>query len=133
MSSNREGLAQKAAVESIFGFELDAASGPFQSLVRADLENVILALVIKQPMCGIDMIKTIHARFGLLLSPGTIYPLLHDLERQGLVRHSKGTKTKIYAPAKGMKEKICSMLRERVRIRNLLNQLLLSAASDADL
>ena len=101
---------------------LDRASELFQLSVRRELDNIILAMVVKKPMCGIDIIKTIHVRFGLLLSPGTIYPLLHDLEKKGLLFHVHEAKVKIYRPANGMSDKISDMLRERVKVGNSLNK-----------
>lgn len=112
--------------------KMDMTSESFQSSVRDELENIVLALIIRQPMCGTEIIKTIHARFGLLLSPGTIYPLLHGLEKRGLLQHEHGTKAKTYKPAKGMKEKIRGMLDEHVKARNFLNRFLLLSNLDED-
>jgi PadR family transcriptional regulator len=36
----------------------------------------------KEPICGIEMIEEL-ARHGYKLSPGTLYPILHDLEENG--------------------------------------------------
>ena len=42
----------------------------------------------KEPICGVDMIEELE-RHGYRLSPGTLYPLLHGLERRGYLRSSK--------------------------------------------
>jgi PadR family transcriptional regulator len=42
----------------------------------------------KKPVFGLEMIEEL-ARHGYKLSPGTMYPLLHGLERQGLLRSSR--------------------------------------------
>jgi len=36
----------------------------------------------KEPIFGLDMIKEL-ARHGYELSPGTLYPILHNLEKEG--------------------------------------------------
>ena len=39
----------------------------------------------KKPVFGLEMIEEL-ARHGYKLSPGTMYPLLHGLEKKGLLR-----------------------------------------------
>jgi len=42
----------------------------------------------KEPIFGLEMIEEL-GRHGYRLSPGTMYPLLHGLERKGLLRSSR--------------------------------------------
>ncbi len=42
----------------------------------------------KEPIFGLEMIEEL-GRHGYRLSPGTMYPLLHGLERRGLLRSSR--------------------------------------------
>lgn len=42
----------------------------------------------KEPIFGLEMIEEL-GRHGYGLSPGTMYPLLHGLERKGLLRSSR--------------------------------------------
>lgn len=44
----------------------------------------ILYHATKGPLCGIEMIEEL-GRHGYKLSPGTLYPILHDLEENGYV------------------------------------------------
>ena len=37
------------------------------------------------PTHGYEIIAIVHKEFGVLLSPGTLYPLIHSLEAQGLI------------------------------------------------
>ncbi|MBC7219528.1 MAG: PadR family transcriptional regulator [Hadesarchaea archaeon] len=106
--------------------------GSYGRLVKSELESIILALLLEKPMCGTDIIKTVHAKFGLLLSPGTIYPLLHDLERRGLVRCDQGNKVKVYRPVKEMRKKIGQMLRSRVSTMKSIIDFLMSVSDRAD-
>ena len=104
--------------------KVDITSESFQNSVKGDLELIVLALVLKQPMCGTDLIKAIHSKFGLLLSPGTIYPLLHGLEDRELLRRDSGAKTKTYRPVEGAEKKIRDMLEDQVRTWRVLSQFL---------
>jgi len=42
----------------------------------------------KEPIFGLEMIEELR-RHGYRLSPGTMYPLLHGLERKGLLKSSQ--------------------------------------------
>ncbi|MGA8313882.1 MAG: helix-turn-helix transcriptional regulator [Terriglobales bacterium] len=42
----------------------------------------------KEPIFGLEMIEEL-ARHGYRLSPGTMYPLLHGLEKKGLLRSTR--------------------------------------------
>ncbi len=42
----------------------------------------------KEPIFGLEMIEEL-GRHGYRLSPGTMYPLLHGLEKKGLLRSSR--------------------------------------------
>lgn len=44
----------------------------------------ILHHAVKENICGVDMIAELK-RHGYRLSPGTLYPILHDLEATGFL------------------------------------------------
>lgn len=48
----------------------------------------VLYHATKQPIFGLEMIQELE-RHGYRLSPGTMYPLLHGLERKGLLRSAR--------------------------------------------
>jgi PadR family transcriptional regulator PadR len=52
----------------------------------------ILAHAKKDGVFGLGMIEEL-ARHGYKLSPGTLYPLLHSMEKKGLLRSHKRLKT----------------------------------------
>jgi DNA-binding PadR family transcriptional regulator len=60
----------------------------------------------------------------VLLSPGTIYPLLHSLEEKGLLTSKKNGKAKTYVPAEDAELRIRSLLDEHIQARKLLNHYL---------
>ena len=95
-----------------------------EKIVKDNLETIILALLQTKQMCGTDIIETIHFEFNVLLSPGTIYPLLHSLEERSLLKFKKNGKVKIYTPAEDAELKIRDLVNEQIQARNLLNRYL---------
>ena len=105
------------------GSELSGDS--IEKMVKDNLESIILAIIFqKNTMCGTDIIGTIHLKFNVLLSPGTIYPLLHSLKQKGLLTVKKLGKEMIYAPVEDAKPKIKSIVNEHIQARKLLNHYL---------
>jgi len=47
----------------------------------------ILYHASEEPVCGVDLAKEL-ARHGYHLSPGTLYPTLHRLEKEGYLQSS---------------------------------------------
>jgi len=95
-----------------------------EKMVKDNLETIILALLQKKPMCGTDIIGTIHLEFNVLLSPGTIYPMLQSLKEKGLLTSEKNGKAKTYAHARDAELKIRSIINEHIQARKLLNHYL---------
>jgi len=95
-----------------------------EKMVKDNLETIILALICRRSMCGTDLTKTIHLEFNVLLSPGTIYPLLHSLEEEGLITSEKSGKAKTYTVAKDTKMKVKNLVEERIQSHRLLSQYL---------
>lgn len=95
-----------------------------ERMVKDNLETIILALLQRKPMCGTEIVETLHLEFNVLLSPGTIYPLLHSLQEKGLLTSKKHGKAKTYAPAQDAKLKIRSLVDEHIQARKLLNHYL---------
>jgi len=95
-----------------------------EKMVKDNLETIILALLRKKPMCGTDIIGTIHLEFDVLLSPGIIYPLLQSFKDKGLLTSEKYGKAKIYAPARDAELKITSIINEHIQARKFLNHYL---------
>jgi len=95
-----------------------------EKMLKDNLETIILALIQNKPMCGTDIIGIIHLEFNVLLSPGTIYPLLHSLEEKGLLVSEKYGKAKTYRPAKGAELRIRHLVDEQIQARKLLSHYL---------
>lgn len=64
--------------------------------IKTALDLVVLAMLNGKSMYGYKIMAVIHKEFGVLLSPGSLYPLLHLLEEKKLVEsHAEGGK-KVY-------------------------------------
>ncbi len=53
--------------------------------VKTFLDIVIMSLLNGKATYGYKIIAIVHKEFGILLSPATLYPLLHTLEDEQLV------------------------------------------------
>ncbi len=112
--------------------KLDVADATIERFVKDYLDIVVLALIASKPMCGTDILDIIHRDFNVLLSPGTIYPLLHRLNKEGLLECECRVKKKVYKPATGSKASIRSMLDEHVLANEFLNSFLKSTEVNRD-
>ncbi len=92
--------------------------------VKRELKTIVLALIAKQPQCGREIQLEIYKNFGILLSSGTLYPLLHQLEKNRLLNCTYGIKTKTYEPAD--EKRIKKIIREHIQAKNFLNNFLQS-------
>jgi len=97
-----------------------------ERFVKDYLDIVVLALIASKPMCGIDIQAIVHRKFNVLLSPGTIYPLLHRLKKEGLLECEYKVKKKVYKPAKGNEVNIQNILDKHRLANEFLNGFLKS-------
>lgn len=104
--------------------DADLSDESIERHVKGELEPIVLALLANRPMHGIEIIKAVHKNFGVLLSPGTIYPLLHKLEKDGLLKKEYGIKTKKYSALN--REEIRMVLGRRIKVNKLFNRFLMS-------
>ena len=93
--------------------------GLFLGFVRVH----ILFHAAQEPIFGLDMIREL-ARHGYTLSPGTLYPILHGLERNGLLEVQKqviaGKMRKYYVATDSGREVLAQAL---VQVRELLREI----------
>jgi len=93
--------------------------------VKRGLETIILALLTERPMCGKDIKMQIYKNFNILLSSGTLYPLLHKLQRENLLECRHLIKTKVYSVAD--EKAVRKILDDHIQAKNFLNNFLESA------
>jgi DNA-binding PadR family transcriptional regulator len=91
-----------------------------KKMVKDNLETILLALLHRKTMCGTEIMGAIHLKFHVLLSPGTIYPLLHSLDERGLITAKSYGKEKAYASVDSAKTKIERLVDEQIQARKLL-------------
>ena len=53
--------------------------------VKAFLDLLVLGILNGGSLYGYKIIAAVHKEFGVLLSPGSLYPLLHILEEKKMV------------------------------------------------
>lgn len=69
---------------------------PIKNIVKAFLDVIVLAMLNGEPVHGYRIIADLHKTFGVLLSPGTLYPLLYRLEREKLIKVKEMKRRKLY-------------------------------------
>jgi len=85
-----------------FPARFDARSPVFHGLVRGMLPLCMLTLLCSRPFHGIDLMRSIEemSEGTWKPSPGSVYPLLRRLERDGLVKgkwhRSRGAPKRVY-------------------------------------
>ena len=104
--------------------ELNALSPEMaDSLVKKELRNILLSLLLSKSMCGTDLVKVLYQKFNVFISPGTLYPALHELEKEGLLRYEYKLKNKMYSIK--VKEQAEILLKNHVDASSLLSEMLL--------
>ena len=82
----------------------------------------VLHHAAKEPIYGLEMIDELK-RHGYAIGPGTLYPLLHSLERAGLLRSKvklvAGKNRKYYRTTRSGDD---LLVRLRVQIRELVHE-----------
>ena len=118
-------LLTTSDVTVLSGSSIDKSEFPsdsFKEIVKNNLETIVLALIQKKPMCGMDIMEIIHKEFNVFLSPGTVYPLLHLLNSRGLLRFEATGKTKRYISAdQKAEEEIQNILKEQIQVSKFLS------------
>jgi len=74
---------------------------PFRErFVHSFLDWVMLSIIQRKPSFGYEMITVINEEYGVLVSPGTLYPILYELQQSGLITgawdHPERKSRKIY-------------------------------------
>jgi len=68
-----------------------------KKFVKNHLRLMVLSLVKKrEEVHGKEVIEWVHQNFGVLLSPGRIYPLLNELAEEGLLTSTSIRRKKVY-------------------------------------
>lgn len=95
-----------------------------ENLVKKELRNILVSLLLTRPMCGTDLVKLLYKKFKVFISPGQLYPTLHELEKEGLLVYELKLKNKIYRIKE--KEKAELLLKNHAKANSLVLGLLLN-------
>lgn len=103
---------------------LDVTAADNQELYSGLIRIHVLYHACQGPVFGLGMIEEL-ARHGYKLSPGTLYPLLHGLEKKGYLRSTearagRSTRRMYRATAAGRR----ALGRASEKVRELLGELL---------
>jgi len=80
----------------MIGIKFESGKG----FTKEKLESIVLSLSQQHSVSGYDVIKIVFQRFNVLLSPGTVYPLLYSLEEKGALKSEvKRSRRRLYTPA----------------------------------
>ncbi|MEM2935930.1 MAG: PadR family transcriptional regulator [Candidatus Bathyarchaeia archaeon] len=94
--------------------------------VKNALDLIILAILQDKPwgLSGYDFIGLIYDFFDIMVSPGTLYPVLFSLQKQGLVHVEFKGKKRVYYPALKGKKNLESFINCFIDANNQLNKFL---------
>ncbi|MEA2090463.1 MAG: PadR family transcriptional regulator [Thermoproteota archaeon] len=94
-------------------------------VIKAFLDLLILA---KLGNCsfigGYDLIKLIHQKYGVLISPGSVYSNLYSLEREGLINGHQTEKGRVYKITDKGKHKINTVIKHEMTIQRFFGSIL---------
>lgn len=109
-----DGTSEWAPVESVFDGPESEISFE-EAIVKQNLEAVLLGLIsVRGGAHGKALMGDLSQFFDAQLSPGTVYPRLHDLEADGVLRSHELVRTKEYT--------IADETRSRERIERAMGQ-----------
>ncbi len=96
---------------------------------KGALEMAALASLYNRRLYGLEIIRTLETESDLVLSEGTIYPILSRLKKEGLldsewVEAEAGHPRKYYVLTHGGRERLHSMANAWKIFANSLNRLL---------
>lgn len=99
---------------------VDAVQQEQQRGMEVRARYLVLLLLAEGPKTGYELMKSVRSLFGdeaeLRMSPGTLYPLLHSLEREGLLEAVEeprgGRRRRVYrVTRRGLEQLLEMMLR----------------------
>ena len=78
------------SAETIFPKRYALPATMFEKLVKDNLELLCLIFLEKKSQSGYQLLKNLAQHFHTILSQGTLYPMLYNLEKSGKITATKG-------------------------------------------
>ena len=98
--------------------------------VKAFLDLLVLGILNGNSLYGYKIIAAVHKEFGVLLSPGSLYPLLHILEEKEMVSSEPQGGKIVYSATSNGKQMFHTIFAEhRATIQQMDNFMKSSATS----
>ncbi|MCW4046599.1 MAG: PadR family transcriptional regulator [Candidatus Bathyarchaeota archaeon] len=96
-----------------------------RSMIKNFLDIMILAkLRNSEPLSGYDLIELIHQKFGMLISPGTIYSVLYSMERKELIKGTLTQEKRTYVLTAKGRDAINAILTAQEEIQGFMRMIL---------
>jgi DNA-binding PadR family transcriptional regulator len=95
-----------------------------EKIIKNFMDTIILAELRSGPISGYDAITFIHAKYGFLVSSGTIYSMLYSLERNGLIEGTDQERKRVYKLTQKGADTLQIILRSQDKIKFLINNIL---------
>ncbi len=87
------------------------------------LDMVVLMDLLRHPNSGAyDLIASFHDKFTTLFSPGVIYPMLFNLEREKLIITKWDDRKKVYSITNDGKSTLHKLIKEFEDFHTILNE-----------
>jgi DNA-binding PadR family transcriptional regulator len=104
--------------------------GSYLDMLGIDLRPLILALLESRPLYGYELVKRAKAEGHLKWEEGTLYPLLHKMESQGLLRSewrsgSLGKERRYYALTRRGKAELSKVRKSWTQDVRLISKILM--------
>lgn len=94
---------------------------PRERCVKRNLELIVVKVLEDQPQCGYGIIRYVHRTFKVLLSPGTVYPLLNSMNKGGMITSTTNNKRKrLFALTETGREQARRLFEEHMRVHYIL-------------
>lgn len=99
---------------------------------QGQLEGLILAVLNRGPLHGYAIASELRERSGGMLdvAEGTLYPVLHKLEKEGLIRSrwevANGRRRRVYAPSVRGGHAVRERLESWQRLRQAIDSVFVS-------
>jgi DNA-binding PadR family transcriptional regulator len=84
-----------------------------ESMVKKNLEMIVLSILKTHPMCGQDIVKEIFRQYQVFISQSSVYTILYSLKEKNILEAStiKGDlRSKVYIPTEKGNEIMNAML-----------------------
>ena len=99
-------------------------SKPFnERILRSFIDILILTELEKNTLSGYDITGLINEKFGIFISPGTIYNTLHSLETRNFIKGVWRDKKRVYKLTNEGKEFLKVIREHKNEILNLLEEI----------